>query len=347
MEEEKFRNKVGWFQFICCVMVIWSHAGNAELFLGKVSADSWLSRLEYVYVPAVAGISIPCFFMISGYLFFRFFSWAQLKGKWRRRTRTLLIPYLCWNLLYYIGYLIGSRIPGLCEIVNRPDLQFSGKEMIEALLFYDYNPVFWFMYQLILLVVLAPGIYWCMRRRRGGQIFLIAVMAGIFFHFSLPRISGAPTLNLDALFYYGMGAFAALHGKNYVEAGWTKRRCLIGVIFVWAGIRAGVPYHTKAFIPGIVVEYSMAIVGLWLMVNEEWLPIQRPWMKSTFFVYALHFIPVRFLNKAVALGFYENELAAAVLYLFMPAAAMVLCYGAAWVLRRTMPKIKNCLSGGR
>ena len=35
MEEKKFRNKVGWFQFLCCAMVIWSHAGNAELFLGK------------------------------------------------------------------------------------------------------------------------------------------------------------------------------------------------------------------------------------------------------------------------------------------------------------------------
>ena len=32
---------------------------------------------------------------------------------------------------------------------------FSLKEMLEALFFYDYNPVFWFMYQLILLVALA------------------------------------------------------------------------------------------------------------------------------------------------------------------------------------------------
>ena len=69
MEEKKFRNKVGWFQFLCCAMVIWSHAGNAELFLGKAGKNHWLSRLEYVHFPAVMGVSIPCFFMISGYLF--------------------------------------------------------------------------------------------------------------------------------------------------------------------------------------------------------------------------------------------------------------------------------------
>lgn len=84
MEEKKFRNKVGWFQFLCCAMVIWSHAGNAELFLGKAGKNHWLSRLEYVHFPAVMGVSIPCFFMISGYLFFRFFTFDQLKEKWKR-----------------------------------------------------------------------------------------------------------------------------------------------------------------------------------------------------------------------------------------------------------------------
>ena len=82
MEEKKFRNKVGWFQFLCCAMVIWSHAGNAELFLGKAGKNHWLSRLEYVHFPAVMGVSIPCFFMILGYLFFRFFTFDQLKEKY-------------------------------------------------------------------------------------------------------------------------------------------------------------------------------------------------------------------------------------------------------------------------
>lgn len=128
--------------------------------------------------------------------------------------QTLLIPYLCWNLLYYVGYLAGSRIPAVADIVNRPDLQFSLKEMLEALFFYDYNPVFWFMYQLILLVALAPVIFQCMRSVRGGVGFLFLVMAGIFFHLSFPRLGAASSLNLDALFYYGLGAFGALHGQN-------------------------------------------------------------------------------------------------------------------------------------
>ena len=154
-------------------------------------------------------------------------------------------------------------------------------------------------------------------------------------------------MNLDALFYYGLGAFSALHGRTCIEGAWTKRRCLIGVILVWAGIRAGVPYHTRAFIPGIVVEYSMAVSGLWLLVNENWLPIERPWMRQTFFVYALHFIPVRFLNKVAAMIFSGNQWVAAALYVLMPVMAMGICYVAAWILRRITPKVWRWLSGGR
>ena len=83
-----------------------------------------------------------------------------------------------------------------------------------------------------LLVALAPVIFQCMRSVRGGVGFLFLVMAGIFFHLSFPRLGAASPLNLDALFYYGLGAFSALHGRTCIEGAWTKRRCLIGVILV-------------------------------------------------------------------------------------------------------------------
>ena len=91
----------------------------------------------------------------------------------------------------------------------------------------------------------------------------------------------------------------------------------------------------------------MAVSGLWLLVNENWLPIERPWMRQTFFVYALHFIPVRFLNKVAAMIFYGNQWVAAAFYVLMPVLAMGICYVAAWVLRRIAPKVWRWLFGGR
>ena len=31
MPEAKFHQKIAWFNFICCLMVIWTHSGNADL----------------------------------------------------------------------------------------------------------------------------------------------------------------------------------------------------------------------------------------------------------------------------------------------------------------------------
>ena len=82
MEEGKFRRKIGWFQFLSCLMVIWTHAGNAELFMGKLDAGHLLMRLQTKFVPAVMRICIPAFIMISGYQFFRGFTMEAVVLFW-------------------------------------------------------------------------------------------------------------------------------------------------------------------------------------------------------------------------------------------------------------------------
>ena len=355
MEEKKFRNKVGWFQFLCCAMVIWSHAGNAELFLGKAGKNHWLSRLEYVHFPAVMGVSIPCFFMISGYLFFRFFTFDQLTEKWKRRVQTLLIPYLCWNLLYYVGYLAGSRIPAVADIVNRPDLQFSLKEMLEALFFYDYNPVFWFMYQLILLVALAPVIFRCMRSVRGGVGFLFLVMAGIFFHLSFPRLGAASSLNLDALFYFCAAAWASLHrdtwGRGIEERTGGRKNMTAGAILLTA---MGLLLYLGRF-GGLLWERPLytvcwrlwGVCGAVLAVKAADLPDAREWMKHNFFLYAIHFAWVRFINKAAAAAFPGSAVIALAAFILMPVLMTAVSALIGGAMRRFVPNVYYMLSGGR
>lgn len=340
MEEDRFRKKIGWFRLCCCIMVIWSHAGNAELFLGKLGEGHPLMLLEYKIVPAVIRISIPCFLMMSGYQFFRGFTMKELPGKWKRRVKTLLIPYLVWNLLYYFGYLIANQVEFLKDIVNKPDISFSMEQIVEAAVFYRYNPIFWFMYQLILLVALAPCLYLFLRKVWSGCLFLAVVLIGIFGENALPQ------LNLDALFYYSVAGFWALHGRKAAEGQWTQRRAVLGAALLILGIFAGMPFYTRSFPPAILAYYTLAVFGLWLMVDERHLGRQRPWMEYTFFIYAFHFIPVRFFNKILANWLWGSELAAGALYLGMPVLTTAACCLAAGVLKR-LPWAWRILNGGR
>ena len=341
MEEGKFRRKIGWFQFLSCLMVIWTHAGNAELFMGKLDAGHLLMRLQTKFVPAVMRICIPAFIMISGYQFFRGFTMEALPGKWKRRIRTLLIPYVCWNLLYYFGYLAASKVPVLERIVNRPGLHFSLKDMFQAMIFYKSNPVFWFMYQLLLLVALAPVLYVILKNLWTGIVFLAVLLTGIFFRVSLPQ------LNLDALFYYAVAGYLAIHSREVVEHVWNRRRAVLGLVLLMVGIWIGRSYYTDAFIPVIVVYHVLAVFGLWLMVDEDWMVFWREWMGDTFFVYAFHFIVVRFVNKAAAHVFAGNGIVAALLYVTMPVLVIPVCCMVSWVMKRVTPALWGILNGGR
>lgn len=340
MEEDRFRRKIGWFRLCCCIMVIWIHAGNAELFLGKLGEGHPLMLLEYKIIPAVIRISIPCFLMMSGYQFFRGFTMGKLAGKWKRRIKTLLIPYAVWNLLYYFGYLLANQVEVLKDIVNKPDICLSLEQIVEAAVFYRYNPVFWFMYQLILLVALAPILYLFLKRVWSGCLFLAAVIVVIHGEFTLPLV------NQDALFYYSVAGFLALHGQGAVEGPWTWRGATLGAALLILGMFAGAPYYTRSFPPAIVAYYTLAIFGLWLMADERHLGKKVPWSEYTFFIYAFHFIPVRFLNKVLAYWLRGSELAAGILYLGMPFFAAAVCCLVADILK-FVPPVWKILSGGR
>ncbi len=60
------------------------------------------STLCILLPQGICRIAVPCFFLISGYLFFKKLEDWNLdmwKGKMVRRVHSLLIPYVLWNIL--------------------------------------------------------------------------------------------------------------------------------------------------------------------------------------------------------------------------------------------------------
>ena len=159
MREKRFRDNVTWMSFLLTLLVIWTHALNTELFLGEAGKNSAAGLTESLLGEHLAQIAVPGFFMMSAVLFFRNYRPADTPRKWGRRFKSLVIPYFSWNLLYYLGYLIATRAPVLREITGREEAHFSLQELLEAVLFYKYNHVFWFVFQLILLALLSPLIW--------------------------------------------------------------------------------------------------------------------------------------------------------------------------------------------
>ena len=144
MEEKQFHNQVYWITFLFSLLVVWVHSFNAELYLGAMQAAAGVKRLEWILGEGLGQISVPGFFMVSSYLFYRRFNWSRLLPKWKSRIRSILVPYLIWNFLYYAGYVAATRIPAISGLIGKPPVPVTIMQSVDALVNYAYNPVFWY-----------------------------------------------------------------------------------------------------------------------------------------------------------------------------------------------------------
>ena len=110
--------------------------------------------------------------------------------------------------------------------------------------------------------------------------------------------------------------------------------------------------------PGVsviwTVFYRLLIpVSVWALLDGERLPKTRPWMRQSLFLYAVHYVIVRTVNKGAAIfllrvaGEQALMLSAVGLYILMPAVVLLASYGMALFLSRWLPGIWKILSGGR
>ncbi len=355
MEEEYFRRKISWFSFFFSLLVIWVHSYNGELYLGKAGGADAVYRLEALLGAGAGQIAVPGFFMVSGYLFYRDFTWQKLGGKWQRRIHSVLVPYIVWNFLYYMGYVVASRLPWIRDVVGKGVVPFTLSDMVDAVAHYTYNYVFWYLHQLILLILMAPFLYFVLKSLWGRGLFLA------FLWWAVAAKAPLPFVNADALIYYSSAACLAIDArknqeKGQVEAGFKPkgvgpmicRRPLLWGLCLMA--LSPLLYHAglrTAFIPCFVLCRLAAVAGLWLAVPGNCLPPEKDFMKGNFFLYGAHFALVRFINKAGAKVLPPVPAVPVALYLAMPflVVAAVTVLGKA--LRRHAPVLWNLLSGWR
>lgn len=342
MRESVFSRKITWFSFAFSLLVIWVHSYNAQLYLAGTKWLEPIGHLEYAVIDWLAQIAVPGFFMISGYLFYRNFSMDKLKRKWESRIRSVLVPYILWNFLYYIGYVIGSRLPWMTEVVGKGVIPLRLSVMVDAVINHTYNYVFWYLFELILLILLAPVLYPILKNKKSRWSFFLIL--GILLFFDIPL----PILNTDALFYYAAAASAAMTVPEWIEAEETgEMTWRIGVILIFFGAISYILGLQHRMPMGFVLCRFLAVTGLWLAVPGQKIPEVKPFMNQNFFLYATHFGIVRFVNKAFARQFSGMPAAALILFAVMPILALRISTLAAKMMQRLTPGLWKILNGGR
>lgn len=376
--EKRFHDQVSWLMFIFSIFVIWVHSYNVDLFSGGAQDGIWslADRIENFVSVGLGQIAVPGFFLLSSYLFFRNFSWDKLPRKWKSRVFSVLVPYVVWNVIYYLGYMAASRFLAMQSVVGRDVIPFSVQEMWRAVSQYAYAPIFWYLYQLIFLIIVSPVVYALVKNRAVGLFWIVGLVFAVHLHLDMRHP------NTDALLYYSVAAYFAVHRRGLVERSmaeeeradrnshsnknmedsddvpvpdFVRHRCMAEGV---AGIIISIFCYRRMMTLGADVLwtcfYRMAVpMTCWAFACGFRLPKVQPWMRQSMFLYAVHFVVVRFVNKgtAVVTGILAGTTAgvaiALIVYFMLPAIAVIVSYILAKFLVRFMPLVWRVLSGGR
>lgn len=365
-------NVISWLRFPLVMMVLFVHVHPMDVpnnvGMQHLDGTSWSNILYTCWSIGsniLSNVSVPTFFLISAYLFFQGmneWSWSLYGEKLKRRAKTLLLPYLIFNLFIELTYRLGWSVNFASNPSPTPLVSSLWDSTTYCLgmtnwLGFDIqleipNDVpLWFMRDLMCMMIAAPLLHYVLRRFS----FFPLVLAGVLFSIGLG--CQAPGWSTQAIFFFGLGAWLAMRGKDLSEWGIKALRLTLPVGLVMWGVALatdGLDW-SHLFNQLFFVFGAPAMVGIAaLLLNKGWGRVHPLLANSSFWVYAVHMVaigtfsilniscmlPRSIFNMDSCLGCFCNFITAA----FLCEGLSILLY---IVLHRMCPKVLGLLTGGR
>ena len=150
---KRISNKITYISFILSLGVIFIHTDNREVY----NLDSgFVYELETRIWQICTNVCVPMFFIMSAFLFYQNLNTDNLQRKLKSRIRSLVIPYLIWNAIYYIFFKCMYVIPFTQESVKYFVEPFTLNDFFRSILLGKYNLVSWFLRCLIVYTFITP-----------------------------------------------------------------------------------------------------------------------------------------------------------------------------------------------
>lgn len=295
----------------------------------------------------IGQFAVPLFFMVSGFLFFQNITHIEsVPKKINKRIYTVFYPYMIWNFIYYIiHHLI------------KPGEIFSLMDLVESVLSYTYNPAFWFMFQLILLIAITPIVYYAIEKTGHYIIFFLIIS------FFIVKSIDIPFINEDAIIYFSFGAFATrLYEKNklyLIEKKYIIFSMLIAIFFflfnriAFALVNKDIVYVGLFTLSVVLVRLSTAVFIFYLVDLFFRYDKAPAFMGNAFFLYAIHYMIVKFLiiiMNYIKYKFLEPDVWTAVetvVFVLSPVICVVVSFYLSKFLSKRFSKAYSFMVGGR
>ena len=277
-------------RFPMIVLVTFAHSyGKVEEGFSLLASDwNTYEFLKLLVSQTLVKVAVPVFFIMSGYLFYaNVDKWdvVTYKKKLLRRIKTLLIPYLIWNLLMAVKLktFSMSMFWAFWNPAGKQIDWFGHEQLMTA----PANMPLWFLRDLMVVTLLTPLIY-ILVRRLGYWL-----MAGLTVLYLSGVCAFIPGLSAYAVYFFTFGAFLSIRKMDLITS--FKRveipAYLLSVLFA---ISMLLTYNTPVFsslmlcfrLTGAIAVFCLA--SRILSVTDKRLPSVV--CNSAYFIYLAHYV---------------------------------------------------------
>lgn len=343
--------------FPLIIGVVYIHAyGTTISFAGRTlgteQLDSLTDFIRILISQGIARLSVPLFFLISGYLFLSGTRWSmQVYGrKLAARARTLLVPFLFWTVLGVAIRCLGQSIPAAKDyFVGSGPLvaDYSPFTLVNAVLGLTSMPEayhFWFIRDLMVLMVLSPLLIFILER------FALPFLAAVFLAWIMV---GWPLAVPDAVgvLFFSAGCYLAMREISIFALdryGWLFFFLYIPVLIadvIWYDKPFNMCLHRCGIVLGIVVVLSATKP----ILGYERLKSGIVWLSgASFFVYAAH-EPLLGILRTVAFQVvpFDRPYAMLLTYLLLPLALIAFLVALHSLFTVYAARLLAIITGGR
>lgn len=307
--------------------------------------------LSFFISRIIVCVAVPLFFFISGYLFFYHtsFTFDIYKKKLSSRVRTLLIPYLFWNLVVLAGHWIVS-------LLSPVELTSGAYKLVRNYTLGNYihcfwdingampiNGVLWFIRDLMIIVVCSPLIYLVIRYFRWYALVVLGSLWGIGVTLEIPHIS--------AVFFFSLGAWFSINKRNFVvDFKYFFPWGVLIYLFIAIGIirlRGTVAFLYVSNVGILLGIISVIAIATQLVEMRRW-KASSFLVSSCFLVYAFHQLPLNMLNRIlfkVIEPIYDWHFV--FIYFVSPLIVIVVDVLFYVLLKKFVPQFVAVITGGR
>ena len=357
---------IDFLRFPLIVGVVFIHTDFSNIVIGGVKQISFVNfpvfaRIFFLFSKVIFEVCVPLFFFISGFLFFYRTEGFSLKiylKKLKSRVHSLLIPYVFWNVVVLVFLFLaqtlfsGSLVSGVNKLIVNygvTDWLWSFWDTSHVNPHFDktlpVNSPFWFIRDLMVVVVLSPVFYFLIKKLGVIAVGLLGLLWLYNPYFYLPGCSTA------AFFFFAAGAYFSVYKKDFValikpHVSWTARLYIFLILaeFYFLG-KSWWPYlYCANVMVGILFSIGLSAH---FMENGRW-RASAFLANASFFIFAYHRLPLVFVIKFL-FNIVRPQSDAELLFLYLLCPAIVILIGLLLysLLKRVLPTFTAIICGGR